>query len=526
MSLQNISTRKTAQTQQASPDQVANNAGGYVHQLDIWGRLDRFLILGVDGGTYYVNERDHAWDNYSALQACLDADGFRTVARIVEISIEGRAPKQDAAIFALAVASAHSNPHVRSMATAHIDNVCRTGTHLFQYLAFVKNFRGWGRALKTAVGHWYESKDPDRLSLQVIKYRNRHGYTHGDALRLAHPKAPTEWHAKIYDFALDRPQDGSNGRLIDGFLAVQGATPEEAVGLIDEYSLPWEALTTEQQGSGKVWEQLIVTDNLPYTATLRNLRRLGKHDLLKPNSTTLGLVTGKLTNAEAIVKARVHPIAILRALSALDRETLQTMSADVKDSLETAFELAFVNVEPAGKRTLLGIDVSGSMAGRGWGYNVNVNRAPEPTPRELAAAMAMITKRTEPACETFGFSTSFMDLQIGRKDTLAHVLNKTSGLPFAGTDCSLPMTFALENKIEVDTFCVYTDNETWAGRIHPDQALRLYREKMGIPARLVVVGVTATEFTIADPKDAGMLDVAGFDTATPKVIADFSAGRI
>jgi 60 kDa SS-A/Ro ribonucleoprotein len=32
---------------------------------------------------------------------------------------------------------------------------------------------------------------------------------------------------------------------------------------------------------------------------------------------------------------------------------------------------------------------------------------------------------------------------------------------------------------------------------------------MGIEAKLVVVGLTATEFTIADPTDSGMLDIAG-----------------
>jgi 60 kDa SS-A/Ro ribonucleoprotein len=37
--------------------------------------------------------------------------------------------------------------------------------------------------------------------------------------------------------------------------------------------------------------------------------------------------------------------------------------------------------------------------------------------------------------------------------------------------------------------------------------------------------MTATEFSIADPSDAGMLDVVGFDTATPQLITDFSAGK-
>jgi 60 kDa SS-A/Ro ribonucleoprotein len=44
------------------------------------------------------------------------------------------------------------------------------------------------------------------------------------------------------------------------------------------------------------------------------------------------------------------------------------------------------------------------------------------------------------------------------------------------------------------------------------------------PARLIVVAMLANPFSIADPEDAGMLDVVGFDTATPAVMADFALG--
>jgi len=83
------------------------------------------------------------------------------------------------------------------------------------------------------------------------------------------------------------------------------------------------------------------------------------------------------------------------------------------------------------------------------------------------------------------------------------------------------MLYALERGLEVDGFVVYTDSETWAGAIHPVQALRLYRERTGVAAKLVVVGMASNGFSIADPDDAGMLDVVGFDAATPAVIADF-----
>ncbi|MCT2587987.1 hypothetical protein JT362_33245 [Actinophytocola sp. S1-96] len=86
------------------------------------------------------------------------------------------------------------------------------------------------------------------------------------------------------------------------------------------------------------------------------------------------------------------------------------------------------------------------------------------------------------------------------------------------------MRHALDRGIEVDTFAVYTDNATWAGNTHPHQALRRYRDRTGIDARLVVVGMTATRCSIADPTVPEMLDVAGFDDAVPTLVTDFARG--
>ena len=113
-------------------------------------------------------------------------------------------------------------------------------------------------------------------------------------------------------------------------------------------------------------------------------------------------------------------------------------------------------------------------------------------------------------------------LSITATDSLADAVHKTQGLDFGGTDCALPMLDALGKKIPVDCFVILTDSETWAGPVHPAEALRKYRQEMGIPAKLVVVAMVANGFTIADPRDAGMLDVVGFDSAAPALIADFA----
>ena len=92
-------------------------------------------------------------------------------------------------------------------------------------------------------------------------------------------------------------------------------------------------------------------------------------------------------------------------------------------------------------------------------------------------------------------------------------------------DRAQPMLDALEKRMPVDCFVILTDSETWHGNIHPAEALRKYRREMDIPARLVVAGMVANEFTIADPEDAGMMDVVGFDSAAPRLIADFAGGE-
>jgi 60 kDa SS-A/Ro ribonucleoprotein len=172
-------------------------------------------------------------------------------------------------------------------------------------------------------------------------------------------------------------------------------------------------------------------------------------------------------------------------------------------------------VEPAGKRMLLALDVSGSMSsGTIAGANLS--------PRVASAAMALVTAATERDHTFVGFSTTLMPLTISPRQRLDDVVAAISGLPFSATDCAQPMIWAQTNRIDVDTFVIYTDNETWAGNVHPSQALRAYRNARSIPAKLVVVGMTSNGFSIADPDDAGMLDVVGFDTSTPPVIADFA----
>ena len=116
-------------------------------------------------------------------------------------------------------------------------------------------------------------------------------------------------------------------------------------------------------------------------------------------------------------------------------------------------------------------------------------------------------------------------LGITAADSITLARERAQRMTFGMTDCSLPMQDALKQKMPVDVFVVLTDNETYHGNIHPSEALKKYRREMQIDAKLVVVGMASNGFSIADPHDTGMLDVVGFDSAAPSVIADFVKGE-
>ena len=181
--------RSTPQSE-AIPGTVPNSAGGYAFPVDDWTRLRRFLILGSEGGTYYIGEATLTKENAQTLMRCIKADGLRVVKEIVEISVAGRNPKQHPVMFALAACTGADDPLVRDMALKALPDVCRTGTHLFLFAKYVEQFRGWGKGLQRAVASWYTDKEPRDLALQVSKYQSREGWTHKDLLRLSKPGAP------------------------------------------------------------------------------------------------------------------------------------------------------------------------------------------------------------------------------------------------------------------------------------------------------------------------------------------------
>jgi 60 kDa SS-A/Ro ribonucleoprotein len=481
-----------------------------------WDRLDRFLVLGCEGNTYYT--ADHGFEP-SVVSRCLASDGLRTLHRIVDISRTGRAPKNDPAIFSLAMAAKLGDERTRRAAYLALPIVCRTGSHLMAFAEHAQGFGGWGRGMRKAVAAWFNNREPADLARQLATHRSSVGWSQRDLLRLAHPRGATASHEHLFAWVATGAL--SDAARADAALALIIAIDELRVtanasgcaALVREHGIPRECVPTAWLSHPEVWDALRTT--LPISAVLAELGTMTRVGLLLPGARATADVVKLLTQHARLP----HPIAVLAALVTYRSGRAWQPVPAIVEALETAFHRSFATVAATDKRTLIALDISSSMD-RGAVANVA-----DLTPRIASVAMSLVTAATEAAHGSVAFTaggSGITQLSIAATQRLAEALAEVDRFPTGNTDCAKLISWANQNRIEVDTFVVYTDTETRTGLVHPTTALRDYRNARGIPAKLVVVGMTSTGFSIADPEDAGMLDVVGFDLSTPPVIADFA----
>jgi 60 kDa SS-A/Ro ribonucleoprotein len=511
-------------------EMVKMRGGGHGFAIDKWTSLERFLILGTDANTYYADAKELTRENAVAVLECAREDHARTVNTIIDISTEGRAFRNDAAIFALALIAQelqHEIPAARQRALEAVPAVARTASFHFMFQDYMEALGGrWNPTRKEAVRRWYTSTSVDRLAYQTLKFRNRYGWTHRDLIKQGRFGTHEKERDALFQYLIYGKLNADTPELVHQYERIKVAeNTQECIDLIRTFKLTWEFVPSEFLAKPEVWRVLL--PNLPYTAMLRNIARMTANGTFD-DSEARKLCARRLLDAGALKRQRVHPISILMATAVYKQGkgrrgslTWQPLPI-IADAMEEAFYEAFQYVEPSGKSFLIGLDVSSSMFG--WGYgdsqgiaDTGLNAA------EAAAAMVMSVMRTERDYQIMAFSHQFVPVPWGRQATLGVILEKIRTMGFGATNCGLPIEWAMKQNQTYDTIMILTDNETNRGHHVPD-LMRNYRQKTGIPARFITAAMVANNYSIADPADPLMLDIVGFDSAMPRLVSNFAKG--
>lgn len=535
MSKFNYSNYVSKTTSQRSPilgrekEMIRNNAGGYGFKVDEWDVLKRFILLGTEGGTFYVGEIELTEQACKQCVSLIKENGKKVVDVILELSPSGRAPKNETSVFLLALCFKYGNNDCKEHAKNNFNKIIRTGTDLFQFVSIIKKCRGFGRSLRSAISNWY--KQP-KIEYQVCKYQSRKGWKHQDIFRLAHIKPSSEKNEELFRWLcnkvnykeLDKPNKLVFPWVINRLSKIshdntynEKEKDEYVIKVIDEYNPTWEMIPRELY-SKKIWEHLL--PNMNFKALCRYLSLFSSNGVFSSNE-NIDIACSILENEQKIKGSLIHPIVLLNTLKCYTLGRGEKLSwsviPEIRDSLNVAFQKSFYSIEPMNKKILIGLDVSGSMdINDCFGFK-NLNC------RETSAALSLFWKKTEKRnCYIKGFSDKFIDLSISQNDNLEYVLKTISDLPFGGTDCAIPIQYAISNNLFVDSFICITDNETWRGkREHVVESLNRYRNLINNKAKFLVMSMAYSAHSIADPKDKGMLDTVGIDASVPKIASDF-----
>jgi 60 kDa SS-A/Ro ribonucleoprotein len=529
----NFFTRKQTPQNQPIPgretEMIQGRSGGWMFDAGIWQMVRRCLLIGTAQGTYYAGKRELTDDFVQTIEEAVAEDPHRLAEEIVYAS-EGRAINNSAPILALVLLSMGEKPEAKKAFLEIFPQVVRTGSHFYEWLNYTKSLRGFGKVIREAGKNWFAKEDVKALAYQLLKYQQRQGFKHRDALRLFHVKPLTEEHNQLFNWA------------VKGWASLPAKIPSEALAQIWWYEwLKYNPQRTHEAISfGKLTHEMaapvghmdrqawqLLFDDMPIGAMLRNLASLTEIGVLSADaSRNLERIETMLNNKEYLRRGRIHPIDVLKALKTYasggklgqSKKTWQPVPRIV-DILEKALEMSFEVVEPTNKVFLHAIDVSGSMS-----YTTVSSIGL--TCCEIATAMALVTAKAEKNYVIRGFATEFKDLGIVKRDSFSSALKKASNLNFGGTDASVAYEWAIKNKFKADVICFWTDSESWAGVKHPAIVLAEYRQKVNPLAKAVYVTLAPYRITLVDPQDKLSYDLGGFDPSVPRVIQAIAKGDV
>lgn len=496
--------------------------------------------------------------------------GRDVVSLVKKISLQGRACKHDTTIYALATCAKSNDRITKKEAYIALPDVCRTPTHLFQFIKYIKEIAehssGWGRSARVGISKWYKSftsDDPNnrksghKLAYLVTKYNRRHSWTHRDVIRMAHLKKPRHGDFRlIIEYLNSKTITDNKGNVSDFLKAVDRAKglrlssrwPEEekqkaikeVKKLIAKYQLAREHIPTEFLNYLNIW-QVLFNVPMPFTAMLRSLGKMTSLGMFDSTCTdqadsNIEVLNAKLEEVNTLSPKcpKIHPLTLLIALQhyQLGRSTHNENLRWVPDqrivtALTSAFESQTKILPSTEKSYLIAMSVGEDMQNKICGSSITASKA--------AAAMILSTVRTENV-EVLMFANSIEESytrSISRDDTLDSIQTKIDQVSNAtrsqdGTiseDLCVPFKWAAARKTKFDVIIIFTSSLSSGGYVHPAEMLKMYLEHVAVKDyRLIVVGMCDNKYSVASPIDMNALDVVGFDLHVPTVIRDFVSG--
>jgi len=507
-------------------EMVKTLVNSYAFKVDDLVALRRWLLTGSMNGAFYQSAKKMTDDNINTLKGCINSDPVKVGDEILYASDKGIS--NSTPILALVYLSIGNDLAKQTFRTI-FNKVIRTASHLYEFVLYVRELRGFGKTIHKAIKGWLDAKDAKELEYQFLKYQQRDGWAGKDVLRMIKPKTEDALKNSVYAWVVRKNKGELNEELkrlrVYEALKTGGVSEGKVVEAINAFSLTHEMIPANVERTQKIWEALFY--KMPVFALIRNLGNLTSKGIFG-NTKNLDILESKFSK-ENLTNARIHPLTLASAFKVyssggnLGKSKLTwTPINRVIDILDKAVEDAFDALPASRKVFIHALDLSGSMNGVQVA-NIWLDAI------ETESVMALATIRSSVNYEVFGFDTKIRQLEgFNKRTSFMDVIRKrhVAGGFGGGTNCSLPIENALQNKIYADVIVCYTDNESWVGK-HVPEMLKEYRKTVNKDVKVIFVTLVPNgdNVSLVDPNDKNCFDIAGFSSETVRIIQMIADGE-
>lgn len=482
-----------------------NVAGGIAYSLTSEQALAQYAATGCLNGTHYATEQVQLRQVLDLANACEP----RFVAQTAVYAREQGRMKDMPALLCAVLAVRDG-----ALLTAAFPRAIDGGKQLRNFVQIVRSGQVGRKSLGTLprrlVRQWLEARTEQQLFDGSIGARP----SLTDVIRMVHPKPATPARDNFFRYLLGKPFDLD---LLPAEVAQFELWKLGAAALPDLnfQFLAGQVLDAEQ------WRTVALRAS--WTTLRMNLNTFLRHGVFACAETTTVLAE-RLADPERIARAKAFPYQIMTTLQNLAPDVPQAL----RDALGTALELATANVPALPGRTVVAVDVSGSMSSPVTGHRKGATT--KTTCRDVAALFAAAILRRNRSALVVPFHDRVCDVDLDPQAPILAVSQRLAALPSGGTNCSAVLSQLNRLGERADTVIYLSDNESWVDASPNGRSTAMLAEwrrfkQNNRTARLVCIDLQPLR-TVQAPVADDVVHVGGFSDAVFDVLSDVVRGGI
>lgn len=501
-------------------EMVMNDAGGFAFDDGPFGMLYRFVILGIDNGTFYVSPTTLsqrlmlAFKEYFR-EGSSEVPMDKRVERFMQLIHYGvkNGMRIRNVLSAYAIGTTMMPSEHRHIAYKPFNEIIRTGSDLLYFMSYVRSLgRGVGKGLRRAISRWYNSRDFEWVDYQMAKYTSRQGFHQRDVIRLAHPAPESDKLSAVFKYLVHGGEPPSFSRFYHIKRLEKVHDLDELMSIVDKHNLSWEMIPTDPwHGIPEFWIEML--NRLPWLAFLRHLRRYVNMWTLMRDRTGLNKAIERL-NRMNVDAYHVHPGRIFDAYFALNAFAF----TELTDALKGAFFRGFEKSDAKDISIGIGLDTSGSMF-----FHHEFDKA-----IAIAGILEKAFGRVEPVFFKSNAYVPKLTMPMsklaffGPFNAYSKERLRSLGILVGNTNAAASVEHFTNNGSKHDAIVILTDEQSWKGE-HLSVAFKEYQKKVNPDAKLIVVSFSPGGRTLTDPKEKDQVTVTGWTPDIVDLVSNFVA---